>query len=675
MDADMAVLQMQRFSICALKKDRKAILEKLQALGVMEIDNSVIEDDSLQKMDTVESRQVFEKQAVMAEHALDVLQKYVPEKTSMLSSLEGKKQVNRWEYEKIVQNRDVMSKRARELVNLNKEISENNANVVKLENQIESLAPWMSLEVPMTYRGTRSAAFLVGTMSRAMTMEEIRTAVAEHAPDLDAYDVTILSADKDLTYLAVVCLRKDADKLEDALRASGFARPSQMVSKVPSELKKNLEEQIQQLNSKTKQIESQIAEYKDYRNDLRLFVDYYRIRAEKYQILGQIPQSKQTFFISGYVPEGAVPLLKEKIENAYNCTVDVEEIKEEEEPPVLLKNGKISSSVEGVLESYGLPHKGEVDPTRIMSVFYIVLFGMMLSDAAYGLLVSLVCFIALKKFPRMAEGLAKSIRLFMYCGISTLIWGILFGGYFGNVVDIVSEVYFGHKVVIPALWFVPLNNPMKLLIFSLGLGIVHLFFGLGIKGYSYIKNKDYMGFLCDVVFWYMLLVGLLLMLIPSDLFASIAQAKIVFPPFVNLLAKVLAIGGAVGLLLFAARDNKNFGLRLALGAYELYNITGWLSDVLSYSRLLALGLATGVIASVVNQMGSMMGTSIIGVIGFIVVFIVGHTLNLAINLLGAYVHTNRLQFVEFFGKFYEGGGRPFNPFKQNTKYVDIKEEN
>ena len=188
----MAVLQMQRFSICALKKDRKAILEKLQALGVMEIDNSVIEDDSLQKMDTVESRQVFEKQAVMAEHALDVLQKYVPEKTSMLSSLEGKKQVNQWEYEKIVQNRDVMSKRARELVNLNKEISENNANVVKLENQIESLAPWMSLEVPMTYRGTRSTAFFVGTMSRAMTMEEIRTAVAEHASDLDAYDVTIL---------------------------------------------------------------------------------------------------------------------------------------------------------------------------------------------------------------------------------------------------------------------------------------------------------------------------------------------------------------------------------------------------------------------------------------------------------------------------------------------------
>ena len=141
-----------------------------------------------------------------------------------------------------------------------------------------------------------------------------------------------------------------------------------------------------------------------------------------------------------------------------------------------------------------------------------------------------------------------------------------------------------------------------------------------------------------------------------------------------MLAKGLAIVGALGLLLMSGRANKNPALRIALGAYDIYNITGWLSDVLSYSRLLALGLATGVIASVVNQMGSMFGKGIVGAILFVVVFIVGHTLNLAINLLGAYVHTNRLQFVEFFGKFYEGGGRPFEPFQSDTKYVDIKEE-
>ena len=166
-----------------------------------------------------------------------------------------------------------------------------------------------------------------------------------------------------------------------------------------------------------------------------------------------------------------------------------------------------------------------------------------------------------------------------------------------------------------------------------------------------------------------MLIGLILMLLPSDIFASIAQTTIVFPAALNTAAKVMAAGGAIGIVLMSGRANKNPALRLALGAYDLYNVTGWLSDALSYSRL-----ATGVIASVINQMGAMLPNNVIGVILFIVIFIVGHVLNLAINLLGAYVHTNRLQFVEFFGKFYEGGGKPFEPFHAETKYVDIKEE-
>ena len=155
---------------------------------------------------------------------------------------------------------------------------------------------------------------------------------------------------------------------------------------------------------------------------------------------------------------------------------------------------------------------------------------------------------------------------------------------------------------------------------------------------------------------------------------SATQMNIVFPPVLNSLAKGMAIVGALGILVMSARDKKNPILRLALGAYDLYNITGWVSDVLSYSRLLALGLATGVIASVINQMGSMVGNNVFGVIVFILVFCFGHLFNLAINLLGAYVHTCRLQYVEFFGKFYEGGGKAFRPFKQITKYVEIKED-
>ena len=159
--------------------------------------------------------------------------------------------------------------------------------------------------------------------------------------------------------------------------------------------------------------------------------DYFRVRAEKYQVLGTLPQSQSAFFVSGYVPAKAVPAVRKAIEEKYDCVMDVEDLREEDEPPTILSNNGFSDCVEGVLESYGLPHRGEFDPTTIMSFFYVFFFGMMLSDAAYGLIVAAACFILLKKFPRMSAGMHKSLKLFMFCGISTIVWGILFGGYFG----------------------------------------------------------------------------------------------------------------------------------------------------------------------------------------------------------------------------------------------------
>ena len=205
-------------------------------------------------------------------------------------------------------------------------------------------------------------------------------------------------------------------------------------------------------------------------------------------------------------------------------------------------------------------------------------------------------------------------------------------------------------------------------------GLIHLFAGLGVKGYEYLKDHDVVGFLSDVIAWYLFIGGLVLMLIPTQIFASIAQTQITFPDWLNMAAKVMTIVGMVTIIFMSGRANKNWGIRVALGAYDIYGVTGWLSDVLSYSRLLALGLATGVIGSVINMMASMNGKSVIGVIIFIVVFIFGHTLNILINLLGAYVHTNRLQYVEFFGKFFDGGGKQFKPFKTINRYVEINED-
>ena len=343
----------------------------------------------------------------------------------------------------------------------------------------------------------------------------------------------------------------------------------------------------------------------------------------------------------------------------------------------MLKNNKFSEPVESVLATYSYPDRREADPTAIMAIFYYIFFGMMFSDAGYGLVMALACGIMLLRFKNMEPGLKKSVKMFFWCGVSTTIWGLLFGSFFGDAVSVISNTFFGVAPpdipgLVTPIWFNPVNDPMRMLMFSFLLGIIHLFTGLAICAYNNIRHKDYMAVLYDVISWYLLVGGAILALLSLDMMGNIAGFTL--PPVFLTVGGIMAGVGAVIILFFSGRESRNPVKRLLKGMYGLYGATGYLSDILSYSRLLALGLATGVIAQVFNQIGSMMGNSVIGIIVFCLIFFIGHLLNIGINALGAYVHTNRLQFVEFFGKFYKGGGREFKPFKINTKHYTVKEE-
>ncbi len=405
-----------------------------------------------------------------------------------------------------------------------------------------------------------------------------------------------------------------------------------------------------------------MAENAEHISDIECVYDDILIKRDRAKAVGDMVNTKKVFCMDGWLPTDKSDEIR-KLFDKYGCYYEISEPIKSDETPILLKNSKFATPFEAVTEMYSLPLATEVDPTPLLAPFYFIFFGMMLSDAAYGIILALGCFIVLKKF-KLEGVMKKMVSLFFLCGISTFFWGAMFGGWFGDFIPVFTKTFFGREVAVNPVWFDPLQEPMKLLVFSLILGAIHLFVGMGVQGYMLIKDGKPWDALFDIGLWYLLLIGLVLFGVGGSL-----------TPIVALIGKWMSIIGAAGIVITGGRNKKGFG-KITGGLGSLYGVTGYLSDVLSYSRLLGLGLATGVVAKVVNILGSLAGNGIVGLIVFIVVFLIGTVFNIAINSLGAYVHSCRLQYVEFLGKFYTGGGKPFEPFIGNTKFVKIvnKEE-
>ncbi|MBQ9828145.1 MAG: V-type ATP synthase subunit I [Lachnospiraceae bacterium] len=676
----MAIVKMQKLGICGTREKRQEILLTLQDLGVMEMRlEDLTEDPELELQDTTAARSRYEKRADSFYKAVKLLNTNAPEKKKGLDLFPEKRKITREELDRQIEDRHRFNLEIEKIQHAEKDINDARGVIQKLDNQKTALKPWMDLDIPMDMKGTKKTDLIIGTIPGSIDASALYALAAKDMEEPAAVDANVISTEAGQTCVTVLCLKDEREKVEENLRSGGFARLSSVVQGVPRDAAEGWDREIEEQKKIIEQAEKKIASFADSREDFKLMADYYRDRAERYRLLGTIPQSEKAFFLEGFVKADQADAIIRLLSEKYGAYAEKEETKEGETEPTILDNNSFSEAAEGVLESYGLPEHGKADPTFIMSIFYVIFFGMMFSDGGYGILMAVVAFIALKKFKGLSEGMRKMVKLFFWCGISTAFWGFMYGGFFGDAIDVIAKTFFGYTgetPILKPLWFEPLKDPMRLLVWCMFFGLIHLFFGLGIKGYEYLKNKDFVGFVSDILSWYMFIIGLVLLLLPSDLFSSIAGSSFDFSGLASLhtLAIALTLIGLVIIVFMQERAAKSFVLRVLLGLYDVYGVTGWLSDVLSYSRLLALGLATGVIANVINMMASMMGNSILGIIVFIVVFVLGHLLNFGINALGAYVHTNRLQFVEFFGKFYEGGGRSFKAFKTNHKYIEIKEE-
>ena len=656
----MSIIKMQRVAVIGLDTEKEKLMNQLMDFGAVELtdqsgklseeiwaDNTSVDEDR-EKVSAIEAK------LNRAEQSLEVIEKYGDIKHPLFKT---RRSVKKSQMGRMLADENANEKNVDYILGLNEKIHSLNEKLNKLNQDAASLNPWVNYDPPLEITGTGTTALFTGVLPAGADTEGLSAHLEE---EIGTVLFKVVGSDKDMFYTAVLTPEERQDDVLAELKQSGFSQVTfKGMTGTVSENLKRIEGEKDVLEKEIKETADEIAATAGMKNGIEEYSDILSIDLDKEKIRAKLLKTRKTFFIEGWVPERCIPEAS-AILDENGCYYTFRDPLDDEEVPVLMENTKMVVPFEAVTEMYSLPAYYGFDPTRIFALFYAVFFGMMLSDAGYGILMAVGCFVALKKFD--LEGMTyKMVKMFFYCGISTTIWGALFGGWFGDIVPVFTRTFLGKEVAVSPLWFNPLDDPMKLLILSLALGVVHIFIGMGIKAYMQIKEGKWLDAICDEGFWYVTIIGLIAWLGGGTISDSLTTVGM-----------YMSIIGGAGLLLTGGRHNKGFG-KITGGLSNIYNITSYMSDILSYARLLALGLATGVIAQVVNTMGTLFGGGIGGLIALTIIFLFGHTLNLAINALGAFIHASRLQYVEFFGKFYEDGGEAFDPFRRKTKYIKLED--
>lgn len=650
---------MKSVTVFALRSERKRLIEYLQRQGTVDITRGDGEkaEEGFQRIDTASSASSFERSAAVAEKAVEIVSEYVPKKGGLLSSFSGRRIVTDEQYASAVAKNVEILQKCHAAVKASAGIAECAAEKARLLARIESLLPWETLDVSQQFSGTRRTAAFIGSLPKDRSEQEICEAIASADPQI-IFSVEKISGSEEQTNVFILCPKTDGDKMSQVLREMGFMRPPQATTKKPKEKIAELRKRLEDTEKRQNELKEQITELANYREDMELVADYFNVRADKYRAIGTLDHSKNTFILKGYIDEEKAEGLKEYLENNFTACVEIEDANGED-VPVALKNNAFTAPAAGLTELYSLPGKEDIDPTPIMSFFYYFFFGMMLSDAGYGLLLALGSWFLIKKC-RPEKSMERTLKLFIYCGISTVFWGIVFGSFFGDAIWVISENFFG--VTLPPWPINPMNQAIELFIISIVCGFVVVMTGLTVKFLNTVRN----GAVADAVFetgsWILILMGIGLLAV--GILAGVG--------FLTPVGAVLAIIGALMIIANGVRTKGPAGILSGIGG--LYDITGYISDLMSFSRLMALGLTTAAMGQVFNMLGAMGGRSVVGALIMFVIFTVGHLLSFALNALGSYVHTLRLQYVELFGKFYEGGGKAFKPFAHNSKYTRFKED-
>ena len=649
----MAIEKMKKLRLMAVRGQKEALLRDLLLLGCVEV--SEPEEAELEPgIRSCLSKESSELLGYRTSHAkltqaVELLQKYAPAKKPLLSAKPETDSEAILDDSTLPQTMEL----AEGIIGRDERIRRITAEESRMRGQIESLSPWLSLDYPLECAGTERCSVVLGGIPAAIDVGSAEAALNAAAEEAE---LVLVNSDKDQHYLVLICLKEELSAALDSLREFSFAAASLGgMSGTAKECTERLESELAGLAEEKLRLTGEICDQGVHREELELAADRLNAKIACAEAEDRMYGMESTVVLQGWALAKKVPELEDCLKK-YDCAWELSDPEPEEYPdvPVKLTNNKITNGLNMVTNMYSLPAYDGVDPNPLMAPFFILFYGLMMADMGYGLLMIIAAVVAMKKI-RPRAGTLSFCQLLLWAGISTFIMGALTGGFFGDALAQLGKIL-GKPEGWGELWYLfsPMTDSMTVLIGAMVLGFIHLNTGMVISVVEKVKKGDAASAVWEEGSLWVIFIGAALMVFDIGSIGGVP---------------VVLVLGCVMLFYGGSRGAKGFG-KIASVFGTLYNtVTGWFGDILSYSRIMALMLAGSVIATVFNTIGGIANSLWL----FIPVFIIGHALNFALNLLGCYVHDLRLQCLEYFGKFYKDGGKAFNPLAINTKYYDIAE--
>lgn len=653
----MAIVKMKKFNLFVLDTHKDELLRQLQLFRNVQFEDVVEEGDleNVEIKDCYSRISVDDKLSELEEkinkcnYSIDLINKYSAKSSALKDLIKGLPNYTFEEMEREVSDID-FEREFLDVKKLGDRLSLCEASINKKREMIKELEPYIDLDVDFeSMNSLKKFNSFVGSISG-----KVLELFKEEAEKLGYTYIEEISVYKDDHQFFVISDKREEDSLMEFFRITNFNIIKNTYPKIPKDEISKLNMEIDGLIEEKREIVDRIASKSSQINDFKLCYEYFSNLKLRLTVQEEFLSSKNVCLIRGYCPEFDIRRMEAAIQRATDedYSIEYEDVdKNDENIPIMLKNSKLVRVFENVTSTYALPRYNEIDPTPLYAPIYALFFGMMSADVGYGGVLFILTTLGLK-FCNLTPNMKKNVKFFQLISISTIVWGVLYGSYYA--------------MTLPKVWrvFDMSKDFMTILVISIIFGGIHLAYGLAIKGYMLLRDKRPVDMFFDVVAWYITLAGIIMTLLSSAGILESSMMKVYLG---------IMIIGMVLLVIGGGRSTEGGIItKFVGGLYNVYGISGYIGDFVSYSRLMALGMSGGYIAFAINMIAGMVaGNSVIGTIIAIIILVVFHAFNLFLTCLGAYVHSLRLIYVEFFGKFYEGGGKAFRYFRKESKYINL----